>query len=255
MPQVRPDWYKKIWTLDIKNMSWVEQTKKQVDFLIEAMSLSGSEKVLDLACGFGRHSIAFAERGFYVVGVDITPAFVEDALKTAVEQNLPATFICADIRDIQFKEEFDVVLNMADGAIGYLEDDHENLRVFDRISEALKPGGKHFMDICNRAHAEAYFPKRHWEIGENSISLASFDWDSEKKRMLYGGLEIPFEKTVHPVGQINMNSSIRLYNKKEIQEILARRNMKIINTFSDFSGAPDVEKELQLMVYAMKAPL
>jgi len=255
MQQVRSDWYKKIWTLDIKSMSWVEQTKKQVDFLIEAMSLSGSEKVLDLACGFGRHSIALAERGFFVVGVDITPAFVEDAQKTAAKQNLPATFICADIRDMKFEEEFDVVLNMADGAIGYLEDDHENLKIFDKISEALKPGGKHFMDICNRVHAEAYFPKKYWEIGEKSISLASFDWDSEKKRMLYGGLEIPFQKIVRPVGKINMHSSIRLYNKKELQGILARRNMKIINTFSNFSGAPDAKKELQLMVYAKKALL
>lgn len=28
------DWYKKIWTLDIKNMSWVENAPNEVDYLI-----------------------------------------------------------------------------------------------------------------------------------------------------------------------------------------------------------------------------
>ncbi|HHX63365.1 MAG TPA: class I SAM-dependent methyltransferase [Chloroflexi bacterium] len=142
MNEIQPDWYRRIWTLDIKEMSWVEETAKQIDFLIRTMNLDGSERVLDLACGFGRHSLALAERGFRVVGVDITPAYVQDAAETARRGGLSAEFICADIRDIQFEQEFDVVLNLADGAIGYLENDEENLRIFDRISAALRPGGE-----------------------------------------------------------------------------------------------------------------
>ena len=41
------------------------------------------------------------------------------------------------------------MLNMADGAIGYLEDDEENHKIFSVIAKALKKGGKHFMDIMN----------------------------------------------------------------------------------------------------------
>lgn len=41
-----------------------------------------------------------------------------------------AKFICQDIHTITFDKEFDVVLNMADGAIGYLEDDGENHKIF-----------------------------------------------------------------------------------------------------------------------------
>ena len=41
------------------------------------------------------------------------------------------------------------MLNMADGAIGYLEDDGENHKIFSVIAKALKNGGKHFMDIIN----------------------------------------------------------------------------------------------------------
>lgn len=63
MKAMEKDWYKKIWTLDIQNISWVEDTKHQVDYLIDKLELKGNERILDLACGFGRHSLEFARRG------------------------------------------------------------------------------------------------------------------------------------------------------------------------------------------------
>lgn len=41
MKAMKNDWYKKIWTLDIKDQSWVEDTQRQVDFLIEKLGLIG----------------------------------------------------------------------------------------------------------------------------------------------------------------------------------------------------------------------
>ena len=123
MKAMSSDWYKKIWTLDIQNQSWVEDTKHQVDFLVEKLGIKGNEKILDLACGFGRHSLELARRGYDVTGVDITPEYVEYATTQAQAENLNARFICSDIRDVNFINQFDIVLNMADGAIGYLENE------------------------------------------------------------------------------------------------------------------------------------
>lgn len=50
MKAMEKDWYQKNWTLDIQNMSWVEDTGRQVDFLIKQLQLKGTEKILDLAC-------------------------------------------------------------------------------------------------------------------------------------------------------------------------------------------------------------
>lgn len=112
-------WYKNIWSLGIKNMSWVEETKSQVDFLWNMLDLTGKETILDLGCGFGRHSLELARRGCNVVGVDITKDYVDDANINAKKENLSVRFIHGDIRDIEFSNEFDFVLNLADGAIGY----------------------------------------------------------------------------------------------------------------------------------------
>ena len=77
----QPDWYKYGWSLDIKEQSWTEDTENQVEFLIKTLRLTGEERILDLACGYGRHALALARRGFSVVGVDITPVYIEDALR------------------------------------------------------------------------------------------------------------------------------------------------------------------------------
>jgi SAM-dependent methyltransferase len=237
--------------IGIKNSSWVENTESQVNFIIKTLKLTGKERILDLACGFGRHALSFAQKGYSVVGVDITKEYINDARTVAQEESLSIEFIHSDIRAIHFKDEFDVVLNLADGAIGYLENDEENLKIFDVVSSALKSGGKHFMDVCNAEHAEQRFPRRAWEIGEKALALALLEWNKEDRRMLYAGWDVPYgQPATKPT--FDEGTSCRLYSKKELELIFSQRSMKIIGTFSDYSGKKDSTNELQLMVYSQK---
>lgn len=253
MKAQKADWYKYGWSLDIKNQSWTEDTENQVIFIIKTLNLRGDEKILDLACGYGRHSISFARRGFTAVGVDITKEYIDDAIRTAHDESLNATFIHSDIREVNFSSEFDVVLNLADGAIGYLENDEENLKIFDVASKALKPSGKYFIDICNADHAEHYFPKKHWESGKNALALAQFEWNKETRRMKYGGWNIPYGE-IAEAPEINMDDEYptRLYSLAELENIYRQRNMKIIASYSNYYGKEATDKKLQLMVYAQK---
>jgi hypothetical protein len=142
---------------------------------------------------------------------------------------------------------------MADGAIGYLEDDKENLKIFDLIASSLKKNGKHFMNICNADHAEQHFPKRSWAIGEKQLSLSEFHWDKENRRMLYGGWELPFGRVAEKPGSIDAHSSTRLYSINEIGEIVKARGMIVIKTFGDFDKEiPASYKRMQLLVYSKK---
>ena len=186
MRRMSSDWYRKIWTLDIQDQSWVEDTERQVDFLVKTLKLRGGERILDLACGFGRHSLALARRGFGVTGVDITAEYVCYANETARKEGLNARFICRDIREVSYENAFDVVMNMADGAVGYLENDEENEKIFRVLAKALKPGGKHFMDIMNGGYADSHFPCKQWDAGEKGLTLSAFEWDSATRTLLYG---------------------------------------------------------------------
>lgn len=251
MKAMASDWYRKIWTLDIQNQSWVEDTKRQVTFLIDELKLQGGEKILDLACGFGRHSLELARRGFAVTGVDITPAYIQYAKEQAESEGLDARFLCADIREVGFKSEFDLVLNMADGAVGYLENDAENRKIFAVVSKALKPGGRHFMDIMNGSYAEKHFPCKLWDAGEMGLTLSNFEWDDKTRILIYGQLDFEYGKALKKP-EMTEGNPIRLYTLTEIAEIMSSVGMKVINSYADFTGKPSSDKDIQLMVYSQK---
>lgn len=239
------------WTLAIKNQAWTEDTENQVEFLIRTMALCGNEKILDLACGYGRHALSFARRGFSVVGVDYTKAYIDDAVAHTTAEGLSAEFVLADIRGLTYQSEFDVVLNLADGAIGYSAREEENVKVFDVIAAALRPGGKHVMDVCNAEHATLYFPKRHWEAGDQELSLSEFTWNQDTRQMTFAGCQIPYHTyTKKPC--LQHNSPTRLYSSEELATLLSQRGMRIRNTYADYYGTPSSAKSLQLIVYSQK---
>ena len=237
MKSMNKDWYKKGWTMDIQNMSWVEDTKSEVDFLIDQLKLQGNEKILDLACGYGRHSLELARRGYDVTGIDITSEYIEYATGQAEKEGL--------------KEKFDVVINMADGAIGYLENDMENMKIFEVVSNALKIGGKHFMDIMNGSYAETHFPCKLWDEGEKCLTLSAFEWDKKSKIMLYGQVDYPYGEPLWKP-EMKEGNPIRLYTISEISKIFSTLGMSVCKSYADYTGKASSDKDIQLMVYSVR---
>lgn len=248
------------WSLDIKEMSWVEHTREEVDFVVQALGLRGRERILDLACGFGRHSLELARRGYAVVGVDITPEYIADARATAQAEGLSAEFREANVLAVEDRRAFDVVLNLADGAIGYFPTEEENLRLFDVVAEALKPGGTHVMAVCSADHARKHFPRRHWEAGQKRLSLADFRWNEKESRMIHRGHlfkygeplpAIPDAFPEEPSGAGQRGT--RLYALPELERILAARGLEIQNAFGGYDvSVPASPDRLMLVVVSRK---
>ena len=251
MKPLESDWYKKIWTLDIQNQSWTESTGTQVDFIIQVLKLTGRERILDLACGFGRHALEFARRGYSVVGVDITPAYVEYAETMARHENLTAQFYCMDIRDVGFQNEFDVVLNMADGAVGYLENEDENNKIFKVVAHALKPGGKHLMDLMNGEYADTHFPCQLWDAGKKSLTLSKFEWDAKTRILLYGQQDFPYGSPLtHPV--FEKGCPQRLYTVNELRNLMAKNGMTVTDAYANFTDRAIHANEIQMEICSRK---
>ena len=245
-------WYKEIWTLSIQDQTWVEETNKQVNFISSVLDITGTERILDLACGFGRHSLELRKKGCKVVGIDITKDYVDEAIRKAKDARINNEYYCKDIRDIEYENEFDIVLNIADGAIGYLENDNENEKIFEVAAKALKKGGKHLIDIGNGGYAKKHFPCRNWQYGEKSLALADFTWDDEKRIMYYGGKEISYGQSIEKIDEIECDP-IRLYSYEELKEIYKQKNMKIQGYYSNFSEYQNGNDDsFQVQYIAMK---
>ena len=171
--------------------------------------------------------------------------------------SLDIEFYCADIRDVDYHNAFDVVLNLDDGAIGYLENDGENLKIFDVISKALKPGGKHFMGLNNADYAESHFPEAICEIGNNMMTIWQYQWLAEKRSMLYAPHNIHYGEIATKPPQIDMKNAylMRLYSLTELEQIFRQRGMKIVAAFSDYADIKSSDNKLVLCVYSMKPQL
>lgn len=183
--------------------------------------------------------------------MDITKEYVEYGNEQAKIHKIPAEFICCDIREVSFENEFDVVLNMADGAVGYLEDDTENMKIFEIVSKALKPNGKHFMDIMSGDYADTHFPCKLWDAGENGITLSEFEWDKETCRMLYGQLDYSYGEILQKP-EIEYGDCTRLYRFNEIKNIFNNLGMNIVCAYSDISGNEYTKDSIQMMIFSQK---
>ena len=105
------------------------------------------------------------------------------------------------------------------------------------------------MDICNAEHAEHYFPVQYWDAGQNALSVSRFEWDAEKRIMLFGDNTIVYgEPAIKP--NIEYGAPQRLYSIDELEIIWKQIDMEIVQTFSNYSGKDASYKELQLMVFS-----
>jgi SAM-dependent methyltransferase len=133
-------------------MSLLERTRSEVEGIINLLGLAGRQRVLDVPCGYGRHSNELARRGFDVVGVDINREELAVARRSSVGGAGAVRFETCDMRDIRYREEFDVVLNLF-FSFGFFESDEDNDGCIRRFHEALRPGGRFVM------HTDVHIPR------------------------------------------------------------------------------------------------
>jgi 2-polyprenyl-3-methyl-5-hydroxy-6-metoxy-1,4-benzoquinol methylase len=115
-----------------------ERSDMEVVSLVKLLELNSRMKILDLACGFGRHANRLAALGHSVTGVDYIPGFLELARQKAAELGVQVDYRQGDMRQVSFEEEFDRVLLLFT-SFGYFEDS-ENEQVVENMARALKPG-------------------------------------------------------------------------------------------------------------------
>jgi SAM-dependent methyltransferase len=97
--------------------------------------------VLDLCCGPGRCSIALAQRGFAVTGVDRTKLLLDRARARARRARVKIEWVRSDMRDFVRPNTYDLVLSMFT-SFGYFDDKREDVLVLENVLTSLRPGGR-----------------------------------------------------------------------------------------------------------------
>jgi cyclopropane fatty-acyl-phospholipid synthase-like methyltransferase len=212
-----------------------------LDALLKYLSLAPGARVLDLACGRGRHSIYLAEKGFEVVGLDYSANSIAEA-KQAETDNL--TFYVHDMRRLFRTNYFDAVFNLFT-SFGYFATEREHQGVLRHVADELRPGGLFVLDFINaQKAANQLVPSERLSVGDLRFDL---------ERALVDGYLV---KTilVHDGGQLHRyRERVRAYGLGDFEQLFAGAGLTIRAVFGDYRlGTFDPERSDRLILVAKK---
>jgi SAM-dependent methyltransferase len=247
-PDVPDDWYRRAYPPEMIKLPWAQKTGSEVDRLLRMLQPGDDERVLDLGCGTGRHSLELARRGFSVVGVELLESNVAVARASAAEQSLDVEFLQIDLRELAIEDEFDLVLSLNDGAIGYFESEADNLRAFAVIARALRSGGRHLVQIANASHAERFMPMKTYIEGDGGVELLDHHWNAQTRCLEGTTTSIPIGEVFERLQPIPFRK--RLYSVEELAEIYASVGMRLTGLYRG-NGKAGRPRDTQFEVFVV----
>ena len=202
---------------------------------LAAARLAGVEAgadVIDVPCGYGRHTIALARAGFRVVGVDRSQTLLGEAKRRAGHERWPK-LVRADYRELGLGDEtFDAAFNLFT-SLGYLGDE-EDTKVLREIRRVLKPGGKLVLETMHRDRLVSGFRERDWMLmGEGRLHLQQRTWDPVT------GVAQTTQTVIDGKGERESRTfSVRTYAATELLRMLDVAGFSAAKAYGSFEGDP-----------------
>jgi SAM-dependent methyltransferase len=203
-----------------------QATQAEAEFVIDAMGLTPGAQVLDVGCGYGRHAMELAARGFHVVGLDMSTPLLVRGGEEAHRRGLTINFVRGDMRELDFEAQFDGAYCLF-STFGYF-DDETNKKTIANIARALKPGGRVLIEILNRDYVIADLPTRVWWEGDGCVVL-------EEVELNYFSSRIQVNRSVvfDDGRQLEQEISVRAYSLHEVGKLLHAAGFRVL----EVSGA------------------
>ena len=128
--------YKEVW----KRLNHPALAEAEADFIEDVCGLKRGANVLDIMCGYGRHSILLAKRGHTLTAVDNSKDYIEEIKAVAQHELLDIKTICADVAEIGFNDTYDAVICMGNSFAFF--DKNTASGILKNLSAHLQTGGK-----------------------------------------------------------------------------------------------------------------
>jgi SAM-dependent methyltransferase len=237
----------------------LRKTEGEINALVKIFSweeVPSGGKILDLCCGIGRHSLLLAEKGYQVVGVDLSPVLISRARELANSRGIEdkVDFLEGDMRNIEellSGENFNAVINM-NTSFGYYgeEEDREVLR---QLLELSAPEGVFIIDVGNRDGIIRHFLSRDiQEPAEGMLKVITRTLELERSRI--ENIYEYYEKTGETLKRVaGVKIDHRLYSLHELVQLVEREGWKYIRSFGGFSLEPCTIDSSRIILVAKKS--
>jgi SAM-dependent methyltransferase len=224
-----------------------QQTEREVGFLLETLELPQGGRVLDIGCGYGRHAMEMAARGYKTVGLDLSLPLLIRATDAARRVGVNVDFVHGDMREMTFENEFDGAYCFYT-TFGFFDDD-TNRRVAAGIAKSLKPGGRFVLEMINRDYLIGDLPCRVWWQGDGCVVLEEVDFNYFTSR-----LQVQRQIILENGRQLEQEISIRAYSLHEIGKVLTHAGFRVLEVSGnlDLRGRFYGNESRQLIVVSEK---
>lgn len=223
-----------------------EATIAEADFLVRELGVEPGARLLDAPCGHGRHSLALAERGFRVTGVDLSADMLAVARRVAARQGVEVDWRQADMRALPRDASYDGVFCFGN-SFGYLgpEGDREYVGA---VAASLRPGGR--FAIHTGMVAEALLPRledRGWSPMGDLLFLEENHYHAAESRL-------DTEYTFVSDGEVESRTARHwIYTVRGLRELLAAAGLVTAGLYASPEGSPFELDEPQLFLVAEKS--
>lgn len=127
--------YKEVW----RKLIPAGLTEAETDFIEQVAHLSSGDSVLDIMCGYGRHTLELAKRGYKVTAIDTLADYVEEIAKKAKDESLSVTAVKKDVSEDSYPGKFNAVVCMGNSFGGF--DYSGAMQVLRSVASCLDSGG------------------------------------------------------------------------------------------------------------------
>jgi len=209
--------------------------------LCSDLQLAQNAKVLDLACGKGRHSKTLHSIGYQVTGADLSQNSISMA-QSCSEDGLE--FIVHDMREVIPNRNFDAVFNIFT-SFGYFDRAEENEKVIQSVHSMLHEDGLFIIDFMNADKVIRTLQP------QMEISKEGIDFHISKE---YNGTHILKEIRFEDAGNsFHFTERVQALKKDDFNTLLSNNGFEILRTFGDFDLHQfDVMESDRLILIAKK---
>lgn len=217
-----------------------DEAEKFIDNLLRYLELPTKTRVLDLACGKGRHSKTMAQKGMEVVGADLSENSI-NAARSYQNENL--RFVVQDMR-LPLPEKFDAVFNLFT-SFGYFDDLGDNRKVIKAVNKMLQTNGYFVIDFMN-----AYRVTKHLVASE----IKEIDGIRFEIERSFDGHHIFKNIRFSDKGKnYHFTERVQYLSEDDFRNLLLQNGFSIQDIFGDFELNPfDPETSDRLIIIAKK---
>lgn len=247
MTEANPAWYKTWFDTSFYHTLYQDRNIAEAQFflqnLIKHLALNANSRILDIACGRGRHALYLATQGFTVTGIDLSPNSILYAQNEVTAKGIDAQFYVHDMRT-PAKQPADVVLNVFT-SMGYFEDKEDNTKAIKAFYDSLVPGGVAVIDFLH-----VPWVQKHWVADEVTTKG---DITFTLKRSFYDGWIQKDIGFVHEGKPYSYTERVAALTLSDFKEMFDKVGFTLKNVFGDYSLTPfDPETAERLILVVQK---